>query len=331
MKKILISMIVSVGLLFAGNPTKVGTSSGLLLTMSADPQGMALAGAHYGSVMGLNSVFYNPAGLSSIDNFSAYASQMDYLLDLQLSQVAFGLKVSDNVAIAVHGKFLDLGDIEVTTLDASNGTGEILNPSYSSIGVTYSQKFTDRINFGATINYYSEDVLKVQGSAVSVDLGIQYQTDQGLNLGLALRNVGTQVTYTGNALSTRANDADRTPYTIDYESFNLPTQFIITLDYRAAFNEENAVNVYGKFTNFNQGLNRYSGAVEYEFQKLLYVRGSYEIMEESESSIFDGLAFGFGLNVEMGETSMLQFGYAYKSTDFDAFDDLHSFGVTLDL
>jgi hypothetical protein len=330
MKKILVS-ILSLIVIYAGGKEKIGTAGAQLLQLNTTPVNMALGGTNYASVTGINSIYTNPAGLARMEtSMEVHVSTVSWLADTDINQLLYAFKVGEYTTLGLSFRSLNVGDIDVTTTESSNGTGETLNPSNTQIGLTYSQKFTDRISFGATISYYSEDYGLVQASAVAADLGIQYRTETGLDFGIALKNVGTDIAFDGNAKSLN-NGSDRTPYYLSYENSFLPTEFKISVNYVNSFSAESNLTILSDFTNFNQGVNSFAGGVEYAYNNMFYARASYRLYQEDDVSAFDGLNFGLGVNFSMDEAtgSNVMFNYSYQGVDESAFDAVNSLGVTL--
>ena len=58
--------------------------------------------------------------------------------------------------IGVAFRDLSIGDINVTTLDQPDGTGEIISPTFFILGLTYSKQLSDRISIGANFNILNE-------------------------------------------------------------------------------------------------------------------------------------------------------------------------------
>ena len=328
MKKYII-FLLAILMIFAGDKTKIGTAGGQLLQINSTPRGMALGDAHFATVGGIEAIFYNPAGLNTLSNMEFTVSSMNYLFDTNLNQLAFGLKLGEFTAIAFGYKNLAIGDIAVSTYEAKEGTGEIINPSNSHLSITYSQQFTDKISFGITTGLYSEDNVGVTGNSMTLDMGIQYHTKSGVSIGLAIKNLGSDISYTGDKIQTNQG-ADRTPFSLNYEDAALPTEFKLSLSYTRDLNEDNSLMFSGNFTNANQGLNQIVGSLEYTYVNSFFGRFSYTSQEESGFSLWSGVAGGIGVNFSAGENSSLSFDYAFRSIKESAIGNgVHSFGASL--
>lgn len=328
MKRLLV-FIVAALTVFAGDKTKIGTAGGQMLQISASPRGMALGEAHYATVGGLEAIYFNPAGLAEVDNMEFSVSTMDYFVDMSISQLGYALKLGEFTAVAIGYKALDVGEIDVTTYAAKEGTGETISPSMTHLTLSYSQKFTDKISFGATAGFLNEDYIDVTGSAITLDLGLQYHAKSGISLGLAIKNLGSDISYEGNGVETTLGSS-RTPLALQYENAALPTEFKISVSYTREIDEDNSLMLLGNFTNANQGLNYIAGGFEYSYQDNFFGRMSYGFQEESDFSLWSGFAAGLGVNFSTGDNSNLAFEYAYRDiNNSDIGDGVHSFGARL--
>ncbi|MCB0279316.1 MAG: PorV/PorQ family protein, partial [Calditrichaeota bacterium] len=317
-------------LAFAGDKTKLGTAGGLMLQIQASPRGMALGESHYATVSGLEAIFFNPAGLNEIANMAFSVSTMSYFVDMNINQMAYSLKLGEFTAVAFGFKSLNVGDIDVTTYDSKEGTGEILNVSMNHLTVTYSQKFTDRVSFGITGGLYTEDYVGVSGNAVTFDLGLQYHTKSNVSLGIVIKNLGSKVNFSGTIVESTKGGGDRTPSYLGYEQSALPTEFKLALSYDRSIDDDNSVSFMGSYTNANQGLNYVSGGFEYNYSNQFFGRLSYGFQDESDLSLWSGFAAGFGVNFSTGDNSSLSIDYAYRDmNNSDIGNGVHSFGASL--
>jgi len=189
---LLIFSIVFTSQLFGGGQNRAGTSAAPALMIPVGSQYTAMGGANVSSVMGLEAIYWNPAGLSlSKNSAEAIFSYKHYIADMNMNFVA----VSGDLGIGVFGvsfRNLNVGDINVTTMEQPDGTGEILSPTYFVLGLTYSNALTDRISIGANANLINESWGKVNASGFSVDIGVQYQnifTIPNLSIGIAVKNL----------------------------------------------------------------------------------------------------------------------------------------------
>jgi len=93
---------------------------------------------------------------------------------------------------------LNIGDIIVTTEAAPDGTGEILNPTYSVFGLSYGRRNDGP---GASWNHgelHQREGRADLGTGFAADLGVQYDTGwRGLSSGFAMKNIGPNMNFQG--------------------------------------------------------------------------------------------------------------------------------------
>ena len=281
---------------------------------------------------GIEALYWNPAGLSRTKKTEAMFSHQDYFADMNVNYIAASAKVSDAIALGFSAKVLSIGDLIVTTEENPEGTGEILSPTFSIVGVTYSHQLTDRVFFGATAKYINESVRRETAQGVAFDLGFQYSPGlSGLRLALVMKNYGPDMRFDGADLEHKVKLPGADPQSRSrvvrtrLSSFELPTSIELGASYDIVNDETNRAVVVGSFRNNNLSEDEYQAGVEYSLGKALFLRGGYLFSKKDDDALKDFQpTFGFGLRVPLG-VSDLTFDYSQASTDL--FDDSRWFTV----
>ena len=81
----------------------------------------------------------------------------------------------------------------------------LYSPSFISAGLTYSKIITDRVSIGVNAKVINESILDVSATGFALDFGVQYRFPSNLSIGAAVKNVGTNMVYSGGDL--QANEA----------------------------------------------------------------------------------------------------------------------------
>jgi hypothetical protein len=172
------------------NTDKTGLASGTQLLLPIGAESMARGNAAIASATGIEAMYYNPAGI--IDVSEAGASYQQWIGDINIAYA--GLTYSaDTYAIGFSLKSLDVGDIQQTTRDDREGTSlGTYSPSLTIINISFALKFTDRITGGISAKSINESYFGVDGSALAFDAGIRYKFNNGLLLGITLKNLGSK-------------------------------------------------------------------------------------------------------------------------------------------
>ncbi|MCS7086573.1 MAG: PorV/PorQ family protein, partial [Bacteroidia bacterium] len=107
--------------------------------------------------------------------------------------------------IGVTAMAFGFGQIPITTIDNPDGGLGTYSPIFMNLGVSYGRMMVeDRIYVGATVKMIHESIPDVSANGVAFDAGVQYRTGDGkFRLGVALRNIGPTMKYSGDGLSTR--------------------------------------------------------------------------------------------------------------------------------
>lgn len=327
-----IALLLAWGLAFAGDLDRVGTTSGTQLLIPIGARSIALGGATLGDVTGTEAIFWNIGGIAVGGKSEVMFHNMSYIADINVNYLAAVFNGDNLGAFGFHIQSLDFGDIEQTTVEEPDGTGIHYSPSQVVAGISYGRALTDRISAGVTGKYVYESIMQTKGSALAVDLGVQYAFSNNLRLGVAMKNVGTKMQYRGRDLDRPARIPGAPPNAEDgffsgnTQAADIPSVFSFGLMYRVNVNEDNKFALTGAFSNFNDASDQVFGGVEYGFKELFFLRGGYNYEVQAEDQLF-GFSFGAGLNYTVGRFGFT-FDYAFRQlTEF--FDSNNIFTIKL--
>ncbi|MFH1562016.1 MAG: PorV/PorQ family protein [Nitrospirota bacterium] len=149
---------------------------------------------------GIDSVFFNPAGLSLIEQreVSVFYST---LLDIDYGFVGYAQRVNGNkearlVVVSLSMATLQVGDIEI---NYENGNGTSRNVAAESdyvLNLSAALKLNKRLSAGINLKkIQSELVEEVTAKAMAVDFGALLLISERLNLGAVAQNFGSDVQY----------------------------------------------------------------------------------------------------------------------------------------
>ncbi len=308
----------------AGRGDKSGTSAAPELLIPVGGRDIALGGSSVATTTGIEAIYWNPAGLSR-SNFGAEAmfSHMNYIADIGVEYVAVGTSFEGFGSIGLSLKTLSFGEFEITTEDNTEGTGQMFSPTFVTVGLTYARSLTDRISVGLTTNLVSERIDRVSATGVAFSFGVQYAgfaNTPGLNIGVAVKNIGPGMQFNGPGLLRQALASDNlrpeTVYLIEAQKDELPSTIELGVSYRHNIDDENSLTTSGLFMNSNLSDDEYKLGLEYNFLNTLFVRGGYNLSQESrENSYIFGATAGAGVHYSMGGLD-LTFDYAYRSVKY---------------
>lgn len=326
---LIIILLVCIGTANAGPKNKYGLSSARELLIPVGSASTALGGSNMASATGVDALFWNPSGLATISGKSAevlFSSQI-YIADINVNYFAGAYKIPNVGTIALSVKALSFGDIPVTTVNSPEGTGETYSPTYLTTGLSYARSMTDRISFGATAKVIYNKITRETASGVAFDFGLNYNvTGSGLQFGVALKNIGPSMKFSGPDLEQffqppgTPSGTPQEPRSIDLADFELPTALSLGLSYDFRLDKKNNLMLHGTFQNNSFSTDDYNFGLEYNYNKLFYLRGGYQFSNDNiDDRVFTGPSFGAGLKYSASTSFTVGFDYAYRVTDkFDA-------------
>lgn len=301
------------------------------------PQGARYlsGGGAAAEVIGLESIFWNPAGLArSEKSVNVMFSRRSYIADIGVNFSAGSINWEGFGTLALSLRTFDIGQIPVTTVFFPDGTGELYEPNVFVVGVTYSRLLTDRTSLGININTLSESFPGAGASGTAFDIGMQYSSFlniDNLSIGVVLKNFGGAMRYDGSRLFVEAEeiDADRktTFYKIEAAEFDLPSIIDLGTSYRMDLGEANSLDLGFTFQNNQSAQDEFRFMANYNLGDLLSLRGSF-LKSENEGkleNIFASFAFGGSLNLQMLTGVDLSIDYGYVDTEFFDANQIFSF------
>ncbi len=352
MKKIypLLLCVLWTAVAFAGNPDRQGEAGAAQLLMNpwAPSAGLHSLGTSY--VTGVEAMRLNPAGVSRFAGTQVMLGYANYLQGADISMQAIGVtsRVGERGALGFSVMSLDFGGIGITTTDQPEGTGALLNLSFINVGLTYSHQFENKVSVGFTLRGVSESSSDVSSFGFAIDAGVQYVTGEkdAFKFGLSLRNVGSRMTYGGQALATEAPNPDPSAdYILTLQQrpagFEMPSVLNIGASYDFLTGLENhRLTLVGNFTANSFSRDEVGAGFEYAFREQFVVRTGYrtnldpatgaEGTVADQAPLYDGISAGASVRVpfQKGDpTRRFSVDYAYRSTRI--YGGTHNVGLSL--
>ena len=316
---LVLAILLAVGFTsaYAGNADRIGSAGAQELRIPVGSRGTAMGGAVIANAHGIESMYWNPAGLASLEGTQAMFSYLPYIADMDQNFVGVATNIEDFGTLGAGVKILSIGDMEETTLEAPDGTGRLFNPSFSVINLTYARILTANVSFGVTAMFLNEKIHNVSATGMAFDVGFLYDPGwHGVRLGLTMKNYGSEMEFSGIAFDGSA--AGSRPV-----QFDLPASINFGVSYDFLDNGPNLATISSNFRSNTYSNDLVQGGFEYVYNGLYFLRGGYNYSQQDEW--INGATLGAGLTYEMGETK-LTFEYAWNQTE--VFEDNQYFTVS---
>jgi hypothetical protein len=316
---------------------KVGTSAAQFLKFGVGGRAMALGGTQAALSGDVSALYWNPAGIASIQRSSFCASYMDYFVGISHNFIGFVQPINVESSFGVSVIYLDSGDIEITTIEKPEGTGNYYSVTNLAIGLTYAKYVTDRFQGGITLKYIQEGLWREKAQTVAFDLGSILDTGLlGIKLGMSLSNYGGNMRLSGPDLDIDSDPNDENPGNrlvpsyLETEKWSLPLIYrigivtdLVGIGGQFAESADSRLSLLFDANDPNDAELRPNMGLEYQWKNILSLRSGGHIRYTDEwdttenetqwnSHLF--LSFGAGLNWE-ADWGLVQFDFA--TMDYD--------------
>ncbi len=338
----LLAALAVPAMVFAGNPDRAGSAGASQLLINPWAQSSGLANSNMASIRGVESSFLNIAGLAFVNKTDIAFTNTQYLVGsgIQINSFALGQKMGNGGVIGISVMAMSFGDIPITTVDLPEGGIGNFRPSMSNIGVSYAKAFSDRIYAGITVRVIAESIANARAQGVSFDAGVRYVTGENdrLRFGIALRNVGAPMRFSGDGLTLTAtpdNGAFSLTVNTRSERYELPALVNIGVAYDILNSEDIRLTGNGQFTSNSFTRDQFGVSAEFAWTERVILRGGFLwedaiTDDEMRMTTMSGPAAGLTLQLPAGANgSVLGLDYAYRTTM--PFGGIHSIGLHINL
>ncbi len=323
----------------AQNTINVVTSAVPFLRISPDARAGGMGDLGVATMPDANAQFYNLAKYPFAKNSSGIGlTYTPWLKDLGLNDVFLASlagykKIDETQSISGSLRYFNLGNIEFTdNFGNSLGTGR---PRELGLDFGYSRKLSDNLSLGVGLRYINSALANAQiggvaykpGNAVAGDLGIYYVSNPedltGLSLGLAMTNMGSKISYTGDAAQRDlipanmtlgamytiiSNEVNRISLGMDIHKLMVPTPPLLG-DSAAMINYRSKSVVGSWFSSFGDA----PGGFSEEFKEFAFSLGGEFIYNEQ----FAVRAGYFYENKNKGNRQYFSMGAGFRYNNLD--------------
>ena len=312
-----LTVAVAVFLLFpasveASAYAKVGTAGAQFLKLGMGTRGAGMAGAFIASADDASAAYWNPACLVRVVGTQVQFSGTQWFADVLYGAANVSHHVPNIGTFGLQFGLLTSGDMDETTIEQPQGTGETFTCSDMVIGLSYARKLTDRFSAGLTLKYVRESWDDVSAGGIAVDLGTLYDTGfRTLRIGMTIQHFGGELTPDGE-YTTWNSGQDSTE---TYESYSMPMTFKLGLAMDVIDRGPNFLTVEVNGVHPSDNVEQVNVGAEYWYNNMIAIRGGYRINTDEE-----GLTAGAGFRIPLGDKT-ITLDYAYA--DWNKLDMVH--------
>jgi len=357
MKRVILSVLIVttflIGNSFAQEFAKVGTAGAQFLKIGIGARGVAMSDAYSAVCNDASSIFWNPAGLTHVENNSALLSHAEWLADINYEAAAYAKNIRNVGVIGVSFAILSSGDMEETTVQQQGGTGRMFNTSDFMVGISYAKQLSDKFSIGGNLKYIREKLDAQEAWAWAIDIGTLYYTGfRSLRMGMYIRNFGPELKIDGTY-----NDYDNGGYVLDattqepeditYLPYHMPMTFAVGIAYDILEDDDKFLTAAIDLLHPNDNVEKLNFGAEFRLFNMLSLRAGYvspfdilgradeEIEERDTSNEYSldiknytqSVSAGLGLMLNLPTLGNFSLDYAY--TDFGVLDWVHRGSITI--
>ncbi|MEN9340368.1 MAG: hypothetical protein RIQ62_1680 [Bacteroidota bacterium] len=348
--------IIAIGMTLsamAANKDRTGQGSGSELLLNPWARSGGLFGLNCANVNGVEAMKCNIAGLAHLKGTEVGLAHTRYLAGtgMSISNLAVAQNLGEVGVLGVNIMSFSFGEIPITTTTSPTGGIGTYKPSFLNMSVGLGHTFSKNMSAGLSATFVNQAIDNIKANALGFDAGVQYTNGKrdNLHLGITLRNVGTNMRFSGDGFDFNGTSPDlSTEITVKQrsEKFALPSQLSIGVAYDFYLDEKATTDDEKKndmpkhrltpMFSFisNAFINDWVGVgAEYAYREKFMLRAAYRYenditSKESTTTFYTGLSAGAGFKMEVSGKD-LALDYGFKMTNIS--NGVHTLGLRLAL
>jgi len=329
--------------------TNVGTAGAQFLKIGPGARVDSLGGTFGAIANDVTTIYWNPAGLSQLKKTSFSDTHTLWIADIQYNYLAFATPIENVGTLGASVTFLNVPDIEITTLAKPDGTGLMYSAWDSAVSLAYSRQLYEKdsgakLSFGINTKYIHQQIHREKATGVALDVGTLYHTGwRSLRIGMSFSNFGPEMSFSGPDLETGVEEAgdernaEYQPFpdttnparkaelkTIEYP---LPSNFRLGVAYDLIDSDANLLTIALDGNHPNDNSERLNFGMEYWYKRMAAIRAGYKLrLGPDRVDDQEGITLGLGIHLKFSETT-LSLDYAFA--DFGHLQQAHRISLGL--
>ena len=311
--------------------TKVGTTAAKFLSIPVGARALGMGGAFVGIADDASAMYWNPGGLARLAQGEAIFNHMNWIADINFNYGNVVLPMGDVGVIGFSLTSMSMDDMERTTEDQPEGTGQFFSAGSFAVGASYARNLTDWFSIGANAKYVQERIWNSTATGFAIDVGTLFSTPfPGVKFGATISNFGTKMRITGDDLLVQkditANNGNNPNINANLttDSFDLPLLLRIGLAYQPISNEDQQVTIVADAVHPNDNSESISVGAEYSvFRQIFSIRAGYRALGARDSE--EEFTAGAGLRYTILGSFAVRIDYAFER--FGRLNNVHNFVI----
>ncbi len=312
--------------------TKSGTTAAQFLKIGIGARGTAMGGAFAAIDGDISSMYWNAAGIASMNRLETMFVDGDWLAGVRLQYLGFSIPIHRIGVLGLSVTNLSVPEDKVRTISEPEGTGEYWGARDLAANLCFARKLSDKFSIGGNIKYIQQTIWHASASTYAADLGALFETPfNGIRLGASINNYGGKMKLEGRDQKISVDPDPLNQGNVEFINANLETdQFPIPLIFRVGLSGEliNKQNLRLSYAidalHPNDNSEYVNLGMETVFNNLVSIRAGYPSLYKEES--IEGPTFGAGLNYRIWRTAtILKVDYSFA--DFGPLGDVKRISI----
>ena len=304
----------------------VGTSVAQFLEIGVGARATGMGEAYTVMTNDATAVFWNPAGLADVKTNNLFSSYTQWPAGISIGGLSFAKNFQRLGTIGISAVYLMTNDMEITTIDQPEGTGDFFNITNYALGLTYSRYLTDKVSFGITTKLVHEEYYDYGYYTWALDLGTLYRTGfHGLKLGMSVLHFAPEIQFDGEYIDysdplSYAAEPEAKPKT--FEVYSLPINFRFGMAMDILNINTHRLTIAGDMIHPNNSVEQYNVGMEYGLSEMFYLRTGYKLSADE-----GGFSFGGGTKLRIGSSFGIMVNYSFANMGI--LNNINRFSVSL--
>src|SRR5689334_19512550 len=138
--------------------TKVGTTSAKFLSIAVGARAVGMGGAFVAVADDPSAMYWNPGGIARLGQSEALFSHAAWVAGMSFNYGGVILPVENVGVFGVNVTSLSMDEMERTTVEQPEGTGQLFSAGSFAVGVSYARNLTDWFSIGTNVKYINEHI-----------------------------------------------------------------------------------------------------------------------------------------------------------------------------
>ena len=178
--------------LLSSSLAHAGSSTFEFLRNDVSARAAAMAGSFVAVTNDPNVVFYNPAGLGTLDAPRGSVGFFKHLLDINAGYISYSQSVGDLGSFGAGVLYTNYGSFDETD-DLGNILGSF-NAGEMALVMGYANLLEDNLYYGANLKFIYSSIAGYTSTGLAGDLGILYVVPESrITFAASIRNIGGQL------------------------------------------------------------------------------------------------------------------------------------------